>query len=1004
MLDNLTIYSNNSIPNYAMAGHLLNITITANETLKNANITILGSTYVMNVSGAVANASVNVDQNSVEGDVLFNITAFDLAGNNFTADQTELDSSNVIIDTSSPMLDNLTIYSNNTNTSLATVNNILNIAITANETIKNANITILGSTYVMNVSGAVANASVNVDQNSAEGEVLFNITAFDLAGNNFTADQTELDSSNVIIDTSSPMLDNLTIYSNNSIPNYAMAGHLLNITITANETLKNANITILGSTYVMNVSGAVANASVNVYSNSTEGEVLFNITAFDLAGNNFTADQTELDSSNVIIDNESPMLDNLTIYSNNANASLATVNNILNITITANEALKNANITILGSTYVMNVSGAVANASVTVSQDSTEGNASFDITAFDLAGNNFTADQTELGSSNVIIDHSIPSVQNLSVISNNSNPKFAMAGDTINITLQVSEQIENSTLQTLNTSTPMLVINDTASATVTVLENSPNGPLEFNITAYDKTGNVFNVTHDNVVGSNTVIDTNDPSLVDLTIYSNNSIPNYAMAGHLLNITITANETLKNANITILGSTYVMNVSGAVANASVTVSQDSTEGEVLFNITAFDLAGNNFTADQTELGSSNVIIDTSSPMLDNLTIYSNNANTSLATVNNILNITITANETIKNANITILGSTYVMNVSGAVANASVNVYSNSTKGEVLFNITAFDLAGNNFTADQTELGSSNVIIDTSSPMLDNLTIYSNNSIPNYAMAGHLLNITITANETLKNANITILGSTYVMNVSGAVANASVTVSQDSTKGEVLFNITAFDLAGNNFTADQTELDSSNVIIDNENPMVDNLTIYSNNANTSLATINNILNITITANETLKNANITILGSTYVMNVSGAVANASVNVYSNSTEGEVLFNITAFDLAGNNFTADQTELDSSNVIIDTSSPMLDNLTIYSNNSIPNYAMAGHLLNITITANETLKNANITILGSTYVMNVSGAVANASVNVYSKYEVLFSFLQKGEVLFCLNIHYSH
>ena len=79
------------------------------------------------------------------------------------------------------------------------------------------------------------------------------------------------------------------------------------------------------------------------------------------------------------------------------------------------------------------------------------------------------------------------------------------------------------------------------------------------------------------------------------------------------------------------------------------------------------------------------------------------------------------------------------------------------------------------------------------------------------------------------------------------------------------------------------------------MLDNLTIYSNNANTSLATINNILNITITANETLKNANITILGSTYVMNVSGAVANASVT-YSNSTEGEVLFNITAFDLAG------------------------------------------------------------------------------------------------------------
>ena len=96
----------------------------------------------------------------------------------------------------------------------------------------------------------------------------------------------------------------------------------------------------------------MANASVNVDQNSAQGEVLFNITAFDLAGNSFTANQTEL-GSNVIIDTASPMLDNLTIYSNNANASLATVNNILNITITANEILKDANITILGSTYVM---------------------------------------------------------------------------------------------------------------------------------------------------------------------------------------------------------------------------------------------------------------------------------------------------------------------------------------------------------------------------------------------------------------------------------------------------------------------------------------------------------------------------------------------------------------------------------------------------------------------------------------------------------------------------
>ena len=69
-----------------------------------------------------------------------------------------------------------------------------------------------------------------------------------------------------------------------------MSGHLLNITITADETLKDASITILGYTHVMSVNGAVANASVNVYSNSTKGEVSFTITAFDLAGNRFTVD------------------------------------------------------------------------------------------------------------------------------------------------------------------------------------------------------------------------------------------------------------------------------------------------------------------------------------------------------------------------------------------------------------------------------------------------------------------------------------------------------------------------------------------------------------------------------------------------------------------------------------------------------------------------------------------------------------------------------------------
>ena len=926
----------------------------------------------MSVNGPVANASVNVDQNSAQGEVLFNITAFDLAGNSFTANQTELDS-NVIIDTASPMLDNLTIYSNNANASLATVNNILNITITADEILKDANITILGSTYVMSVNDKVANASVNVDQNSAQGEVLFNITAFDLAGNSFTANQTELDS-NVIIDTASPMLDNLTIYSNNANASLATVNNILNITLTADDVIKDANITILGSTYVMSVNGPVANASVNVDQNSAQGEVLFNITAFDLAGNSFTANQTELDS-NVIIDTASPMLDNLTIYSNNANASLATVNNILNITITADEILKDANITILGSTYVMSVNGPVANASVNVDQNSAQGEVLFNITAFDLAGNSFTANQTELDS-NVIIDTASPMLDNLTIYSNNANASLATVNNILNITITADEILKDANITILGSTYVMSVNGPVANASVNVDQNSAQGEVLFNITAFDLAGNSFTANQTELNSPNVIIDTAGPMLDNLTIYSNNANASLATVNNILNITITADEILKDANITILGSTYVMDVNGTVANASVNVDQNSAQGEVLFNITAFDHAGNSFTANQTELDS-NVIIDTAGPMLADLTIHSNNSDLYYAMAGHLLNVTITANEILKDANITILGSTYVMDVNGTVANASVIVDENSAQGDVLFNITAFDLAGNSFTANQTELNSSNVIIDNASPMLDNLTIYSNNANASLATVNNILNITITANETLKDANITILGSTYVMDVNGPVANASVNVDENSAQGEVLFNITAFDLAGNSFTANQTEL-NSNVIIDRSIPSVHYLNVTSNNSNSSLARAGDLINITLEVSEQIGNSTLQILGTTITMSVTDDTANATITVLENYPNGFVEFNITAYDKTGNVFNVTQANITGNNTMIDTNYPSLANLTIHSNNSDPYYAMAGHLLNITITANETLKDANITILGSTYVMDVNGTVANASVNV--------------------------
>ena len=574
----------------------------------------------MTESNNTAYTTISVLQNSPNGLATFNITAYDGAGNEFNITQNDA-SANVIIDTANPTLSNLTIYSNNPhNTSLATLDDTLNITITANEDLSSANITILGAMYTMSTSGMVANASVTVNSSHADGQVEFSITALDLAGNSLTVTQVNLNSSNLTIDKNVPSVTNLTLYSNNLNSSLARAGDLINITLEVSENIYNATLQIFGTETSMTESNNTAYTTISVLQNSPNGLATFNITAYDGAGNEFNITQNDV-SVNVIIDTANPTLSNLTIYSSNAhNTSLATLDDTLNITITTNEDLSSANITILGATYAMSTSGMVANASVTVDASHADGQVEFSITALDLAGNNLTVTQVNLNSLDVTIDKTAPSVTNLTLYSNNLNSSLARAGDLINITLEVSENIYNATLQIFGTETSMTESNNTAYANITVLQNSPNGLATFNITAYDGAGNEFNITQ-NDASANVIIDTANPTLSNLTIYSDNAHnTSLATLDDTLNITITANEDLSSANITILGAMYTMSTSGMVANASVTVNSSHADGQVEFSITALDLAGNSLTVNQTNLNSLDLTIDKSVPSVTNLTLF------------------------------------------------------------------------------------------------------------------------------------------------------------------------------------------------------------------------------------------------------------------------------------------------------------------------------------------------------------------------------------------------
>ena len=824
-------------------GDILTITIDVSEQIYNATLQILGTEMDMTESNNTAYANITVLQNSPNGLVAFNITAYDGAGNEFNVTQDGA-YANVIIDTVNPALSNLTIYSNNAhNTSLATLGDALNITITANENLSSANITLLGYTYTMNATGMVANASVIVNASHADGKVEFNITALDLAGNSLTVTQANLNSSNLTIDKNVPGVSNLTLYSNNSDPSLARAGDLINITLEASEQIYNATLQIFGTEIHMTESNNTAYANITVLENSQNGLAAFNITAYDGAGNEFNVTQNDT-STNVIIDTANPTLSNLTIYSNNAhNTSLATLGDALNITITANENLSSANITILGATYTMSTSGMVANTSVTVNSSHADGQVEFNITAFDLAGNSLTVTQTNLNSSNLTIDHTNPTLSNLTIYSNNAhNTSLATLGDTLNITITANENLSSAEIMLLNSTYAMNITGQIANASVIVNASHADGKVEFNITTFDLAGNSLTVTQANLNSPDLTIDKNIPSVINLSLYSNNSDSSLARAGDLINITLEVSEQIYNATLQILGTEINMTESNNTAYANITVLENSQNGPVEFNITAYDAAGNEFNLTQNN-ASANVIIDTVNPESSNLTIYSNNPhNTSLATLGNTLNITITANENLSSAEIMLLNDTYEMNITGQIAYASMMINASHADGKVEFNITAFDLAGNSLTVTQANLNSSNLTIDKNVPGVVNLGLYSNNSDPSLARAGDLINITIELSEQIYNATLQILGTEIDMTESNNSAYANITVLQNSPNGPVAFNITAYDGAGNEFNVTQNDT-STNVIIDTVNPTLSNLTIYSNNSRTDYAMAGHLLNITI-----------------------------------------------------------------------------------------------------------------------------------------------------------------
>ncbi len=231
--------------------------------------------------------------------------------------------------------------------------------------------------------------------------------------------------------------------------------------------------------------------------------------------------------------------------------------------------------------------------------------------------------------------------------------------------------------------------------------------------------------------STTLPDTSAPTLSGVSMASNNTTKTLAKAGNDVTLSFTASEeigtpivTFQSGGAAITDSSIVYsNTSGNTWTAVYTANASDTNGVITYSIAFSDTAGNAGTA--VTSGTGTVTTNTSAPTLSNVSISSNNTNSSKATPTDIVSLTFTASETISSPAVTfssggasINGTVTVQNTSANTWTASYTTNANDTAGPVTFGISFSDTAGNAGTAVTATNDSSSVavVIDSDLPTL------------------------------------------------------------------------------------------------------------------------------------------------------------------------------------------------------------------------------------------------------------------------------------------------
>ena len=821
-INSFTIESNNGNSLYAKVGDELDLFLDVNYTIETSTVQIPRTNITSeSESGNELYVRAEILNNDTESNATFTITVTNINGTTLTVTEDDLTSSNVFIDTVSPRIQ------------LVGPAEYFIVTGTVDPIIPNVTVTD-GDPNYSGIFTLDTNATIDTAINGSVYNYTYTADA-DTAGN-----LGESMSRIITITEADPITVTSLSITSSSGNNFANAGKTITVTLVTDGTdLDNFTATLLGRDIVKaNINSGTATFTTTVFSNDTNGNVTFSITATNSSGNKILVTNDDItDVSFVTIDTIKPVI--ALVGASTVRVFIGSQYSDLGTTITDQN----------NPSYAGNISATSIGTSSLGSKTITYS------APADAAGN-----VPDLITRTVIVVAKPLGLETLTIESNNTqNNSYAKTGDKITITL-----VANGTIGSATTTIASNQITSGRTGSTLVVSYivdslvSDTNSLAFSIRVYNADYlNSVVFTEANLPGSSIIIDNTAPSIT--LVGNNNTI--VATDSSYTDPGATASDSSYASDITLTGT----------SNFDITKS-----GNYTFTYTAEDEAGNLATSIR------NVIVRDTPPIgITSFTISSSNDNNAYAKAGDEISFFLAVNNTI-NSYTAQIPNTNITNErdSGTELYIDADILNNDTESNATFTITVTNPNETTLTVTKDDLTSPNVFIDTISPRIQ-LVGHAEYFIVNGTVDPIIPGVNVTDGDPKYSGNFTLVtNATVDATINGSVYNYTYTAVADT--------------AGN-----LGESVSRIITIKEAEPItVTSLSIASSSGN-NFANAGKTITLTLVTDGTdLGNFTGTLIGRDIVKeNVNSGTATFTTTVFSNDTNGNATFSITATNSSEN-----------------------------------------------------------------------------------------------------------